>query len=1306
MKDKLTGPFDPETNEEKITALILGELKPSEAAAWERRLQDDPAVQALFQRLKATAGLVRDAVRTEAAESSERPAPLQLSPERRQALLDRFKQPSVPQEVRSQFHPAGLRWLLPLALAACFLIFMGLWTFSSLRMSRQMARLASAPANEREWAGEHFGRHSESAEIPLYDDLDVTGLGGTTPAIPGKISGKRSSESLSEGMFSPDGPRVLKGAKTTPSSATAKPQSWWYATPLEPSASANGNFNGVTSAENEEKLPKSAATVENDREQSRLAGISERRLSESRLAAAKDVEKSVGTSSGSFVASFGNDGDSVVPPAPAPAQNRSRLYPPEAAAAEGRASQVVANSGLALPTTTPPSQPAPLSLGFEGGQASRQPGLAHGRNLAGVELPPSLAKASAPEKPMGATEGLTGTKVEDSKFRRIDPDSNGARHESAESPLGNRVGSGANRPVTSFPTPMLEPAVIPPLPARQVPLFHDASPDQGIKGQPGATAPTEGKNNQAAQFEYFARQKAGKGLGPQETDFEQNSQLPGGGSLSDGDKAIVPATGSPLTTSGNISGPLSLGDMTKSPANSGRLFVTNASTYVGVSLAGGAQFGIGGGSFGGGRFGGRLGAEGISNFQTFDSGRANSGGGILLGPQGPFQLNRENSLNKGLLAGIPDSDQGKPNSGEIGGSSKFGAQVNLGDLPLLGRLFNSEEKKSPLGAAPVGEVSARTPSQGTDSRLDGRETDRLQSMQVKREDNALNRTGNRRGEPEEKPPGSSQTAALAARKENESLAQTKKDESPGADGFVSEVVKLQHAKPSEVAEALRPLATSTNGILDLNGNGMVVLRGFPQNVKSMLDVVEKMEAVPESEPASKLPNRKPAVASKPLPEILTALNPFSTFSLNVSDVAFKLAAASLANGQMPEPAGVRSEEFVNALHYHDPAPLPGEKLAFAWEQAHNPFEHNRDFIRLSIQTAAWGREPGRPLNLVLLLDNSGSMERADRVQIVRQALTVLARQLTAADRISVVAFARTARLWVDGLAGGDPEALVRQVDNLNPQGGTNLELALDLAYAIAQKHFLTNGNNRVILLTDGAANLGNVNPAALKQKVESWRRKSVALDCFGVGWEGYNDDLLEVLSRNGDGRYGFLNNPAAAANDFAGQLAGALRVAASDVKAQVEFNPERVVAYRQIGYEKHQLTKEQFRDNTVDAAEIGAAESGTVLYSIEVNPQGTGPLGTARVRFKVPGTGRYKEREWLLPFDPAVPSLDQAYPSMRLAAVAAAFAEWLARSPYAGNVTLPALQSYLNGVPETFSLDAGPRQLASMLQRARMISGQ
>jgi Mg-chelatase subunit ChlD len=443
----------------------------------------------------------------------------------------------------------------------------------------------------------------------------------------------------------------------------------------------------------------------------------------------------------------------------------------------------------------------------------------------------------------------------------------------------------------------------------------------------------------------------------------------------------------------------------------------------------------------------------------------------------------------------------------------------------------------------------------------------------------------------------------------------------------------------------------------------------------------------------------------PQPEIATSANAFSTFSLNVTDVAFKLAAASLEQNKMPDPAAIRSEEFINAFDYRDPEPVGDAPLAFASERSRYPFAQNRDLLRLSIKTAAVGRQAGRPLNLVLLVDNSGSMERADRVQILRESLRVLAAQLQPTDKLSIITFARTPHLWVDGVPGNGAVEATQRVGEITPLGGTNLSAALDLAYETARKHYQVANVNRVVLLTDGAANLGDVNPSALKQKVEDQRKQGIALDCFGVGWEGYNDDLLEQLSRNGDGRYGFINSPEAATTEFAGQLAGALRVAASDVKVQVEFNPKRVTAYRQIGYAKHQLTKEQFRDNTVDAAEIGAAESGNALYAVEVNPRGEGDLATVRARFKVPGTSDYREHEWTIPFSPNVPALEEASPTMRLAATASAFSEWLAGSPYASEITSDKLLGIINGVPQTFSSDPRPQKLEWMIRQAKSISG-
>jgi secreted protein with Ig-like and vWFA domain len=346
------------------------------------------------------------------------------------------------------------------------------------------------------------------------------------------------------------------------------------------------------------------------------------------------------------------------------------------------------------------------------------------------------------------------------------------------------------------------------------------------------------------------------------------------------------------------------------------------------------------------------------------------------------------------------------------------------------------------------------------------------------------------------------------------------------------------------------------------------------------------------------------------------------------------------------------------------------------------------------------------MNLVLLLDTSGSMERADRVAIIREALRVLAAQLQPQDTVSVVTFARTARLWADSLSGDKAGAMLDQVGGITPDGGTNLEEAMRLAYETARRHYLANGMNRVVLLTDGAANLGNVDPGALKQKVEAQRRQGIALDCFGIGWEDFNDDLLEQLSGNGDGRYAFINSPDEAGTEFAAKLAGALQVAAQDVKVQVEFNPQRVISWRQIGYAKHQLTKEQFRDNTVLAAEIAAQEAGNALYTVETKPDGTGPIATVYVRYRIPGTQDVRERSWTVDGDGTVPALDQSSAAMRLAATASAFSEWLAASPFAQEVTPDELLKDLSGVPQIYGADQCPQQMEWMIRQAKSLVGQ
>ncbi len=514
-------------------------------------------------------------------------------------------------------------------------------------------------------------------------------------------------------------------------------------------------------------------------------------------------------------------------------------------------------------------------------------------------------------------------------------------------------------------------------------------------------------------------------------------------------------------------------------------------------------------------------------------------------------------------------------------------------------------------------------------------------------------------------------------------------------------ITVKAAKPDEAALIANTVAKAYAG---LQTNALGRTGGKDQagagEAENGVRLAEKRTREPADQPDGRPASAIPAPAPQPQPEIQTASNAFSTFSLNVTDVSFRLAAASLEQGTSPDPASIRSEEFLNAFDYRDPEPKQGAPVAFAWERAQCPFAQNRDLLRFSIKTAAQGRQAGRALNLVVLLDRSGSMERADRVQIVQEALSVLAGQLRKDDKLSVITFARTPRLWVDGVPGDQAGQALEDAGAITPEGGTNLEAALDLAYETAREHYAQAGVNRVVMLTDGAANLGDVNPDALQRKVETHRRQGIALDCFGVGWEGFADELLQVLSSSGDGRYGFLNSPDEAAMGFAAQLAGALQVAAANVKVQVEFNPRRVVAYRQIGYAKHQLTKQQFRDNTVDAAEIGAAESGNGLYVVQVDPNGEGDLGIVRVRFQVPATGEFQEREWSVPYTGGAVPLEQASPALRLAAVSTGLAEWLARTVYGSEITPDRLLALMQGVPQTYGSDSRPRLLETMIREA------
>ncbi|MEM0969654.1 MAG: von Willebrand factor type A domain-containing protein, partial [Verrucomicrobiota bacterium] len=436
-----------------------------------------------------------------------------------------------------------------------------------------------------------------------------------------------------------------------------------------------------------------------------------------------------------------------------------------------------------------------------------------------------------------------------------------------------------------------------------------------------------------------------------------------------------------------------------------------------------------------------------------------------------------------------------------------------------------------------------------------------------------------------------------------------------------------------------------------------------------------------------------SIPENPLDETSTKNEPFSTFSLHVSDVSYRLAQDSLARGEWPDPTRIRPEEFVNAFDYGDPSPGANEPVAFAHEQAIHPFLSQRNLLRVSLRTGALGRSSATPLRLTLLLDVSGSMERADRRETLSLAIARLTDLLTVDDRLTLITFARSPRLLEELLTGEEAQQrlpnLVRQIPS---EGGTNLEAALALAQQKAQQHFQEAAQNRIVLLTDGAANLGDANPDRLAQSIEALRREGIAFDAAGIGADGLNDVILEALTRKGDGRYYLLNGPDDADRGFAQQLAGAFRPAAKDVKVQVWFNPDRVTSYRLYGFEEHRLEKEDFRDNTVDAAELAEAEAGIALYHFEPRPEGSGDVGYLSVRFLDPSSQTYVERRWPLPYLHQPLPYEKASSRLRLASSAAFAAELLQDSPLADAMDWRTLLRGATGHPEITSFLQAIRQ--------------
>lgn len=333
-------------------------------------------------------------------------------------------------------------------------------------------------------------------------------------------------------------------------------------------------------------------------------------------------------------------------------------------------------------------------------------------------------------------------------------------------------------------------------------------------------------------------------------------------------------------------------------------------------------------------------------------------------------------------------------------------------------------------------------------------------------------------------------------------------------------------------------------------------------------------------------------------------SPISTFSADVDTGSYANVRRFLNQGQLPPKDAVRIEELIN--YFPLDAKLTARKphpFALETEVVDSPWLQDAKILRIVMQAQEQKLHELPPANLVFLVDVSGSMNSADKLPLAKQTLRLLAKQLRPEDKVTLVTYADGNEILVSAASGRDKNKLLRAIDGLKAGGSTAGADAMELAYKEAQKHFIKNGINRILMMTDGDFNVGAVNFNTLKSRVEQQRKSGVSLTTLGFGTGNYNEHLMEQMADAGDGNYAYIDNEKEAKKVLQQQLTSTLSTVASDVKIQVEFNPATVSQYRLIGYENRLLKQEDFNNDNKDAGEIGAGHTVTALY--EFVPQGS-----------------------------------------------------------------------------------------------------
>ncbi len=358
------------------------------------------------------------------------------------------------------------------------------------------------------------------------------------------------------------------------------------------------------------------------------------------------------------------------------------------------------------------------------------------------------------------------------------------------------------------------------------------------------------------------------------------------------------------------------------------------------------------------------------------------------------------------------------------------------------------------------------------------------------------------------------------------------------------------------------------------------------------------------------------------PFLAVSANPRSTFSVDVDRASYGNVRRFLTQGQLPPPDAVRIEELINYFAYDYPEPEGEHPIAVHTEMGVAPWNPAHRLVRIGLQARRIATQDLPPSNLVFLIDVSGSMQPANKLPLLKDAMALLVNQLREVDRIALVVYAGAAGLVLESTPGNEKETILAALDRLQAGGTTAGGAGIRLAYDVATRHFLSDGNNRVILATDGDFNTGVSSDAEMVRLIEEKRETGVFLTVLGFGMGNYKDAKLEKLADHGNGNYAYVDNLTEAKKILVSEMAGTLFTLAKDVKIQVEFNPRRVRAHRLIGYENRLLRDEDFTDDRKDAGDVGAGHSVTAMY--EIIPAGA----PADVAVRTPDALRYQTVSW------------------------------------------------------------------------------